>query len=180
MSQKLLVNKFEWIGNTSQFNEDFIKNYNKESDEKYFLEVDVQYPEKLHEAHNDLPFLPERIKIEKSGKLVTNLDDKTEYVIHVRNLKKALNHILNLKQILRLIKFSQKAWLKPQINMKTKLRQRAKNSLEKDFFKLMNNAVFRKTMKNVGKHRNIKHVTTERKRNYLVSEPNFHTTKFFT
>ena len=65
MSQKLPVNNFEWIKDTSQFNEDFIKNYNEESDEGYFLEVDVQYLEKLHELHNDLPFLPERIKIEK-------------------------------------------------------------------------------------------------------------------
>ena len=73
MSQKLPVNNFEWIENTSQFNEDFIKNYNDESDEEYFLEVDVQYPEKLHELHNDLPFLPETMKIEKAEKLVTNL-----------------------------------------------------------------------------------------------------------
>ena len=92
MSQKLPVNKFEWIKNTSQFNEDFIKNDHEESDERYFLEVDVQYPEKLHELHNNLPFLPERMKIEKVQKLVTNLHDKTEYVIHIRNLKQALNH----------------------------------------------------------------------------------------
>ena len=59
MSQKLPVNKFEWVEDTSQFNEDFIKNYNEESDEGYFLEVDVQYPENLHEFHNDLPFLKE-------------------------------------------------------------------------------------------------------------------------
>ena len=78
MSQKLPVNNFECIEDTSQFNEDFIKNYNEESDEGYFLEVDVQYLEKLHELHNDLPFVPERIKIEKVEKLVSNLHDKTE------------------------------------------------------------------------------------------------------
>ena len=65
MSQKLPVNNFEWIKDTSQFNRDFVKNYNEESDEGYFLEVDVHCMEKLHELHNDLPFLPERIKIEK-------------------------------------------------------------------------------------------------------------------
>ena len=92
MSQKLSVNNFEWIKDTSQFNEYFIKNYNEESDEGYFLEVDVQYHEKLHEPHNNLPFLPERMKTEKFEKLVTNLHDKTEYVIHIRNLKKPLNH----------------------------------------------------------------------------------------
>ena len=79
--------EFERIEDTSQFNEDFIRNYNEKSDEGYFLDVDVQYPEKLHELHNDLPFLPERMKIEKVEKLVTNLHDKTEYVIHIRNLK---------------------------------------------------------------------------------------------
>ena len=63
MSQKLLVNNFEWIKGTSQFNEDFMKNYNAESNKGYFVEVDVQYLEKLHEIHNDLPFLPERMKM---------------------------------------------------------------------------------------------------------------------
>ena len=91
MSQKLPVNNFEWIKDTSQFNEDFIKNYNQESDEGYFLKADVQYTEKLHEFHI-LPLLPERFKIEKVEKLVANLLDKTKYVIHIRNLKQALNH----------------------------------------------------------------------------------------
>ena len=87
MSQKLPVNNFGWIEDTSQFNEDFIKNYDEESDEEYFLEVDVQNLEQLHELHNDLPFLPERIKIEKIEKLLASLDDKTEYVMHIRNLE---------------------------------------------------------------------------------------------
>ena len=100
MSQKLPVNKFEWIEDTSQFNEDFLKNYNKKSDEGYFLEVDVQYPEKLHELHNGLPFLPERMKIEKVEKLVTNIHDKTEYVIHIKNSKQALNHGLIFKKFI--------------------------------------------------------------------------------
>ena len=72
MFQTFQVDIFEWIQDTSKFNEDFIKNYNEESDEGYFLEVDAQYPEKLHELYNDLPFLPERMKIEKVQKLVTN------------------------------------------------------------------------------------------------------------
>ena len=65
LSQKLPINNFEWIEETFQFNEDFIKNYNKEEDEVYFLEVDIQYPEKLQEPHNDLPFLPERMQLKK-------------------------------------------------------------------------------------------------------------------
>ena len=96
MLQKLPVNNFEWIKDTSQFNEDFIKNYNEESDEGYFLEVDVQYLEKLHELHNDLPFWPEIMKIEKAKKFVANSHDKTDYVLHIRNLKQALNHGLVL------------------------------------------------------------------------------------
>ena len=83
MSQKFSVDYFEWIKETSQFNEDFIKNYNEESDEGYFVEVDVQYLEKLHKLYNDLPSLPERMKIEKVEKFAANLHDKTEYVIHI-------------------------------------------------------------------------------------------------
>ena len=82
ISQKLPKTNFEWIEDTFQFNEDFTKNYNEESDKGYFLEVDVQYTEKL-------PFLPKRMKIEKVEKLVANLHDKIEYVIHIRNLKQA-------------------------------------------------------------------------------------------
>ena len=121
------------------------------------------------------------MKIEKVEKLVTNLHDKSEYVIHLRNLEQALNHGLILKKVHRVIRCNQKAWLKPYIDMNTKkLIQKAKNNFEKDFFKLMNNAAFGKTMENVRKHRGIKLVTTERRRNYLASETNYHTTKFFT
>ena len=112
MSQKLPVNNFEWIKDTSQFNKDFIKTYNEESDKGYFLEVEIQYIEKLHELHNDLSFLPERIKIEKVEKLATNLYDKTEYVIHIRNLNQALNNRLVFKKVYRVNKFNQNAWLK--------------------------------------------------------------------
>ena len=179
MSQKLQVNNFEWIKDTSQFNEDFIKNYTEESDEGYFLEVDVQYLEKIHELHDDLPFLAEGMKIEKVEKLVANLHDNTEYVIHIRNLKQALNHGLVLKKVYKVIKYNQNASLKPYIDMNIDLRKKAKNDFEKDFVKLMNNAVFGNTMENVRKHRNIKLVTTERRRNYLVSEPNYYTTNSF-
>ena len=92
MSQKLPVDNFEWIKYTFQLNKDFIKNYNEESDEGYFLEVDVQYLEKLHELHNDLPFLPEKMRIEKTEKFVAYLHHKSEYVKHIRNLKQALSH----------------------------------------------------------------------------------------
>ena len=87
MSQKLPENYFEWIEDTSQFNGDFIEHYNEESDEGYFLQVDVQYSKKPHDLHNDLLFLFERMKIEKVEKLVANLHNKTEYVIYIRKLK---------------------------------------------------------------------------------------------
>ena len=101
MSQKFPVKNFEWIKDTSQFNEDFIKNYNEEGDEVHFLEADGQGLEKLHERYNDFPFLPERMKIEKVEKLVANLHDKAEYVIHIRNLKQVLNHGLVSKKFIK-------------------------------------------------------------------------------
>ena len=103
--------------------------------------------------HSHLPFLPERNQIEKCNKLVCNIHDKESYVVHIRALKQALNHRLILKKVHRVIQFNQKAWLKHYIDMNTKLRIEAKNYFEKDFFKLLNNAVFRKTMENVRKHR---------------------------
>ena len=83
MSQKLAVNNFEWIKDTSQFNKDFIENDNEENDEGY--EVDVHYLKKLHELHNDLPFLPKKMKLEEVKKLLANLYYKIEYPIHIRN-----------------------------------------------------------------------------------------------
>ena len=94
VSQKLPVNNFEWIKDTSQFNKDFIKNYNEESDEGYFHEVEIQYIDKLH----DLPILPERMIVEKVKKLIANSHDKTEYVIHIRNLKQAPKSWISFKK----------------------------------------------------------------------------------
>ena len=97
-------------------------------------------------------FLTERMKVEKVENLVANLHVKTEYIIHIRNLKQALNHGLVLKKLQRIDKFNQNAWLKPYIDMDTDLRKQVKNEFEKDFFKLMNNALFGKTMENTRKH----------------------------
>ena len=130
--------------------------------------------------HKDLPFLPERKKIGKCNKLVCTIQNKKNYVFQINPLKQALNHGLILKKVHRVIQFNQEAWLKPYIDMNTKLRTDAKNDFEKDFFKLMNNSVFRKTMENVRKHRDIKLVTTDKRRNQLASEPNYHTTKYFS
>ena len=100
--------------------------------------------------------------------------------MHIRVLNQDLNHGLVLRKVHRVTQFNQEDWLKPYIDMNTKLRKEAKNDFEKDFFKLINNSVFGKTMENVRKHRDIKLVTTDKKRNKLVSEPNYHTTKRFS
>ena len=92
MSQKLPVNNFEWTSHISQFNECFIKTYKEESDKGYFIEVHIQYIDRLHEIHNHLPFLPGRMEIEKVQKLVANLRDKTESIIHIGNLEQVSNH----------------------------------------------------------------------------------------
>ena len=115
----------------------FIKNYNEGSDKGYFLEVDVQYLEKLHEPHNYLPFSFERMKSEKVEKLEANLHDKTEYVIHIRNLKQAVNRGLVFKKVHRVvIDFNQHAWLKPYIDINTDLRKKAKNDFERKKIKV--------------------------------------------
>ena len=99
-------------------------------DEGYFWEVDVQYLQKLHKLHNDLPFLSERIKIEKIEKVIANLHNKTEYVVRIRNFNETLNHRLVLKNVHRVIKSKQNAWLKPYDEMNTGLRKNAKNDFE--------------------------------------------------
>ena len=146
------VNGFKWFDSDkiNEINEDFIKNYNENNDKGYILEVDVKYPKRLHELHSDLLFLSERMEVNKCKKFVCNLFNKKKYVAHINALKQVLNHGLNFKKIHRVIKFNQKEWLKPYIDMNTELRKVAKNDFEKDLFKLMNNSVFRKTMETLG------------------------------
>ena len=177
MSEKLPMNGFKWVNDIFEINEKFVNSYNKNSDKGYILEVHVDYPSKLHKLHSDMPFLPERMIIDKTKKLVCNLHDKKNYVVHISVLKQALDHELKLRKVHRVIEFNQKEWFKEYIDVNTELRKNAANDFEKDFFKLMNNAVFGKTMENVRKHRDIKLVRTDKKRNKLLSEPNYHTMK---
>ena len=131
----------------SKFTGEFIKNYDEDSDKGYILEVYVKYPKNLHGLHEDLLFLPERMKIDKCKKLVCKLYDEKNHVVHIRSFKQALNHGLILKKVHRVIQFYQEAWLKPYIDMNTEDRKNAKNDFEKDIFKLMNTAVFEKHWK---------------------------------
>ena len=104
---------------------------NEESDQRFFLEADVQYPENFHNLHNDLSFFPERMKIEKVEKLIANVHDKNAYDIDIKS-KQTLNQGLVLKKVHRVIKFNRKAWVKPYIDMNTDLRKNQKLTL-KDF-----------------------------------------------
>ena len=111
---------------TLKFNEGFIKDYDEDSDKGYIFGVDAEYPKDLHVLESDLPFLPERMKINKCNRLVCNLYDKKNYVVHIRSLKQALDHELILKKVLKVIQFNQEAWLKEYIDMNTKLRTKQK------------------------------------------------------
>ena len=113
----------------------------------------------------------------KVEQLICSIENKERYLIHIRFLKQALINGLKLKKVHGVIQFNQKDWLKQYIDLNAKLRKEAKNDSEKDFFKLMNNSVFGKTMENIRNHRDIKIVTTNKQRNKLASEPNYHTTK---
>ena len=125
-----------------KFDKDFIKSYDEDSDKGYIFEVDVEYPKYLHVLYSDLPFLPERMKINKCSKLVCNLYDEKIYVVHIRTLKQALDHGLILKKVHRVIQFNQEACLKQYIDIDIELRKQTKIDFEKDFFKLLNNSVF--------------------------------------
>ena len=157
MSQKLPVGDFKWVKkwDISKLKKD----YDINSDKGYILEVHVEYPKSLHKLRSDLPFLPERMKINNSKKLVCSVRDKENYVVHIRALKQALDHGLKVH---RVIQFRQEAWLKPYIDLNTKLRKHAKNDFEKEFIKLMNNSAYGKTMENLRNHRDIRVVTTDK------------------
>ena len=98
MCKKLPVSDFKWLDDLSKFTEDFIKNYDEEDDTGYLFAVDVEYPKNLHKLHSDLPFLPERMKINKCDKLVCSVQDKENYPVHTLALKQALNHGLKYQR----------------------------------------------------------------------------------
>ena len=173
MAEKLPTHGFKWLSSGEMkklFNNQVLQVWEKIP---CILEVDLEYPENLHDLHNDYPFCPERVEC-KNGveKLIPNLRNKTKYVIHYRNLIQCLKAGLKLKKIHRGIKFVESDWMKPYIEMNTNLRAKAKNNFEKDFFKLMNNSVFGKTMENIRNRVDVKLVNTKEKLRKLVAKPN--------
>ena len=180
MSQKLPVHTFDWLTDKE------IKNLFKVQVVQFWektpciLEVDLEYPEELHDLHNDYPLCPERVECDHGvKKLIPNLRHKNNYVVHYKTLMQYLNLGMELKKIHRGIKFIECDFLKPYIDINTKLRTEAKNNFEKDFFKLMNNSVFGKTMENIRNRVNIKLVDTEEQFKKLVAKPNYQSRKIF-
>ena len=181
MSEKLPTHGFKWLTGGEMeklFNNRVIQVWEKTP---CILEVDLEYPENLHDLHNDYPFCPERVKY-KNGveKLIPNLRDKTKYIIHYKNLIQCLKAGMKLKKIHRGIKFVESEWMKPYIEKNTNLRTKAKNNFEKDFFKLMNNSVFGKTMENIRNRVDVKLVNTKEKLRKLAAKPNFKGRKIFS
>ncbi|XP_023221471.1 uncharacterized protein LOC111623205 [Centruroides sculpturatus] len=141
----------------------------------YILEVDLKYPKELHDYHSDLPLAPENRVPDGSNqsKLIKTLYDKEKYVIHYRNLKQCLQMRLKLRKIHRVFEFKQSDCLNKFIDQNTKMRTNAKNDFEKDFYKLMNNSVFGKTMENIRKPVAIRLCCNADKVEKLIAKPNF-------
>ena len=195
MSQYLPTGGFKWL--TEE--EVDLSKYNDESEKGLVLEVDLEYPGELHDLHNDYPLAAEKIKITEDmlspycreiaekfkvkvglvEKLVPTLMNKEKYVLHYRNLQLYMSLGLKLTKIHRALEFDQSPWLKPYIDFNTKKRAGAKNSFEKDFFKLMNNSVFGKTMENLRKRQDIKLITDKGKLAKWASRPSFISSKIF-
>ena len=165
MSMKLPINGFKWM------TEKELPIWRKIP---CILEVDLEYPKELHDLHNDYPLASERVMCKNNvEKLIPNLRDKKNYVIHYKNLIQYIELGMRLTRIHSGIKFEESEWLKPYIDMNTNLRMKAKNNFEKDFFKLMNNSVFGKTMENIRNRVDIKLVNDRSKAQKLVAKPNF-------
>ena len=173
MSQPLPTGGFKWV------TPDEIGGLVNSDNKGYLLEVDISYPKELHDLHNNLPFMCEKMKINGVEKLFPNLYNKKNHVIHIEAIDQALKHGLILKKVHRVIEFGQSTWLKPYIDFNTQLRTQTKNNFEKDFFKLMNNSVFGKTMENIRKHKDIKLVTNAKDYLKNVMKPNFKSSVLF-
>ena len=170
MSKKLPTHGFRWMTPTELEYWSFLT---------CIVEVDLEYPLDLHDLHNDYPLAPDHLQVGRVEKLIPNLYRKENYVVHYEALKTYVKYGLKVTKIHRGIVFHDSPWMKPYIDFNTKLRMQSKNNFEKDFFKLMNNSVFGKTMEDVRKRTDIKLVTTPEQASKFINKPNYtHRTTF--
>ena len=192
MGQPFPTHDFFWLPE-HEIEELNVMSIPDDCEDGYILEVGLEYPTELHDLHSDYPLAPEKMKVTPNmlspycqqlaqdlnlggapvPKLVPNLCDKTHYILHYRNLKLYLDLGMKLTKIHRVLGFAQSTWLKSYIDFNTEKRKQASNDFEKDFFILMNNAVFGKTMENLRKRVNVKLVTNPNKLNKLTASPAF-------
>ena len=184
MSQNLPTHGFKWMRNlTVEKVMDILDKANhsmtNHGKKGYIFEVDLEYPEHLWDKHNDYPLAPEKIKVNGVEKLICHFKPRRNYVIHYRTLRQCLELGIRITAVHRGISFYQSPWMEPYIRKNTELRMCAANNFEKDFFKLMNNSVFGKTIENIRKRQNI-HIIEDRKRALkLSSRPNFNRCTIF-
>ena len=164
MSKPLPLRNFKWM------DEKELENW---KNIPCILEVDLEYPEYLHDFHNEYPLAAERMKVGNVEKLIPNLRDKEKYVLHCENLKLYQSLGLKVTKIHKGVKFQEEDFMKKYIDLNTRLRTEAKNEFEKDFFKLMNNSVFGKTMENVRNRVDIKLCSKKEKALKMFSKTNF-------
>ncbi|XP_023227950.1 uncharacterized protein LOC111628406, partial [Centruroides sculpturatus] len=175
----------QWNGKTNislEESEKILTKIPDDNEKGYILEVDLEYPKESHDYHSDLPLAPEN-KIpdgSKQTKLLTTLYDKNKYVLHYRNLKQYLKMGMKLKKIHRVLEFKQSDWLKKYIDLNTEMQTKATNDFEKDFYKLMNNSVFGKTMENIRSRVDIRLCCEAKKVEKLIAKPNFKHLIIFT
>ena len=178
MSQQLPTHGFSWMRNlTKERVMDILDKANHSMSNLgkrgYIFEVDLEYPKKLWGQHNDYPLAPEKMIVNGVEKLICHFKPRKNYVVHYRNLRQYLEMGMRITAVHRGISFYQSSWMEPYIRKNTELRKTAANSFEKDFFKLMNNSVFGKTIENIRKRQNIFLIDDRKKAAKLTSRPNF-------
>ena len=178
MSQSLPTHGFKWMRNlTKETLMEILEKVNHSMSNRgrkgYIFEVDLEYPSSLWEKHNDYPLAPEKLIVNGVEKLICHFKPRKNYVVHYRNLRQYLEMGMRITAVHRGISFYQRPWMEPYIRKNTELRKTAANSFEKDFFKLMNNSVFGKTIENIRKRQNIELVDNRKKAAKLTSRPNF-------
>ena len=178
MSQQLPTYGFKWMRNiTEEKVMEILEKANHSMFNKgkkgYIFEVDLEYPSTLWEEHNDYPLAPEKMIVNGVEKLICHFKPRKNYVVHYRNLRQYLEMGMRITAVHRGISFYQSSWMEPYIRKNTELRKTAANNFEKDFFKLMNNSVFGKTIENIRKRQNIELIDNRKKAAKLSSKPNF-------